>query len=62
MDPCVYDIFDSAQALELNPKLLTLTPGTLCIKIRQDLYFKPQKEDMCWVKRTCGNPVYRPYV
>jgi len=24
--PCVYDIFDSASALELNPEVLTLTP------------------------------------
>jgi len=28
MDPCVYDVFDSASALELNPELVTLTPGT----------------------------------
>jgi len=27
----VYDIFDSVSALELNPEILTLTPGTPCI-------------------------------
>jgi hypothetical protein len=27
LDPCVYDVFDSASALELNPEVLTLTPG-----------------------------------
>jgi len=31
LDPCVYDAFDSASALELNPEILTLTPGTFCI-------------------------------
>jgi len=31
LDPCVYDIFDSESALELNPEVVTLTPGTLCI-------------------------------
>ena len=54
----MYDVFDSAQALELNPKVLTLRPGTPCIKIRQELYFKPYKEDMSGVKGTYGNPVY----
>ena len=29
LDPCVYDVFYSASALELYPELLTLTPGTL---------------------------------
>jgi hypothetical protein len=28
LDPCVDDIFDSESALELNPKVVTLTPGT----------------------------------
>jgi len=28
MDPCVYDVFDSESALELNPEVVTLTPGT----------------------------------
>ena len=32
-DPCVYDFFDSASALELNPEVVTLTPGTTCILI-----------------------------
>jgi len=27
----VYDIFDSESALELNPEVVTLTPGTTCI-------------------------------
>jgi len=27
----VYDVFDSESALELNPELVTLTPGTFCI-------------------------------
>ena len=31
--PCVYDIFDSESALELNPKIVTLTPGTPCIYV-----------------------------
>ena len=30
-DPCVYDVFDPESALELNPEVVTLTPGTLCI-------------------------------
>jgi hypothetical protein len=29
---CVYDDFDSESALELNPEVVTLTPGTLCIE------------------------------
>jgi len=28
LDPCVYDIFDSESALELNPEVVTLTPET----------------------------------
>jgi len=31
LDPCVDDVFDSESALELNPEVVTLTPGTLCI-------------------------------
>jgi len=31
LDPCVYDVFESESALELNPEVVTLTPGTLCI-------------------------------
>jgi len=31
LDPCVYDVFDSQLALELNPEVMTLTPGTPCI-------------------------------
>jgi len=31
LDPCAYDIFDSESALELNPEVVTLTPGTPCI-------------------------------
>jgi len=27
----VYDIIDSESALELNPEVVTLTPGTPCI-------------------------------
>jgi hypothetical protein len=27
----VYDVFDSESALELNPEVVTLTPGTLYI-------------------------------
>jgi hypothetical protein len=30
LDPCVYDIFDSESALELNPEVVTLTPETPC--------------------------------
>ena len=35
MDPWVYDVFDSESALELNPEVVTLIPGTLCI-LKQD--------------------------
>jgi hypothetical protein len=28
LEPCVYDVFDSESTLELNPELVTLTPGT----------------------------------
>jgi hypothetical protein len=31
---CVYEVFVSATALELNSKVLTLTPGTLCTSQR----------------------------
>jgi hypothetical protein len=31
----VYDIFDSKTALELNPEVVTLTPGTPCIYSRE---------------------------
>jgi len=31
LDPSVCDVFDSASALELNPEVVTLTPGTPCI-------------------------------
>jgi len=31
MDPCVFEVFDSASGLEVYPKVLTLTPGTPCI-------------------------------
>jgi hypothetical protein len=30
-NPSVYDVFDSESALELNPEVVTSTPGTLCI-------------------------------
>jgi len=33
LDPCVYDVFDSEWALELNPEVVTLTPGTPCIYV-----------------------------
>jgi len=32
-DPCVYDAFDSESALQLNPEVVTLTPGTPCIRV-----------------------------
>jgi hypothetical protein len=31
LDACVYDDFDSESALELNPEVVILTPGTVCI-------------------------------
>jgi len=31
LDPCVYDVFDSESALELNPEVVTFTPRTPCI-------------------------------
>jgi len=32
LDPCVYgDILYSESGLELNPEVVTLTPGTTCI-------------------------------
>jgi len=30
LDPCVYDVFDSETAQELNPEVVTLTFGTPC--------------------------------
>jgi len=33
LDPCVYDVFDSESALELNPEVVTLIPGTPCIML-----------------------------
>jgi hypothetical protein len=35
LDPCVYEVFDSESALELNPEVLTLTPGTPCVCVRR---------------------------
>jgi len=35
LDPCVYDVFDSESALELNPEAVTLTPGAFCISVQQ---------------------------
>jgi len=32
MDPCVYDVFESASAPELTPEVMTLTPGTPCME------------------------------
>jgi hypothetical protein len=37
LDPCVYDVFDSESALELNPEVVTLTPGSLYILLRAKL-------------------------
>jgi hypothetical protein len=31
LDPCVSEVFDSESALELNPEVVTLTPGTPCV-------------------------------
>jgi len=31
LDPCVCEVFDSESALELNPEVVTLTPGTSCM-------------------------------
>jgi len=31
LDPCVYGVFDSESALELNTEVVTLTPGTPCM-------------------------------
>jgi hypothetical protein len=31
LDPCVLLFFNSASALELNPDISTLTPGTHCV-------------------------------
>jgi len=28
LDPCVYEVFQLESALELNPEVVTLTPGT----------------------------------
>jgi len=32
LNPCVYAVFDTESALELNPEVGTLTPGTPCIQ------------------------------
>jgi len=37
LDPCIYEIFYSESALELNPEVVTLTPGTPCIKVDRQL-------------------------
>jgi len=43
LDPCVYDVFESESALELNPEVVTLTPGTPCIvKTQQYVCFTDQ--------------------
>ena len=34
LDPCVYEVFDSESSLELNPEVVTLSPGTPCIGYR----------------------------
>ena len=33
LDPYVYDVFDLESALELNPEVVTLTPGTSSVCI-----------------------------
>jgi len=41
VDPCVYDVFDSELALELNPEVVTLTPWTPCIcECNNSCFFK----------------------
>jgi len=34
VDLCVYDVSDSESALELNPEVVTLTPGTFYVILR----------------------------
>ena len=50
---CVYDVFDSAPALELNPEVFTLTPGTLCIILPLVLYrcqtWLPTRKEERWL-------------
>jgi len=38
LDPRVYDVFDSESAVELNPEIVALTPGTLCIGTRMFIF------------------------
>jgi hypothetical protein len=43
----VYDIFDSESALELNPEVIKLTPGTPCMKaVMMRTYTLPTTSDV----------------
>jgi hypothetical protein len=47
LDPCVYDVFDSESALELNSEVVTLTPGTPVYSkdLKKKLYFTEQSQE-----------------
>jgi len=49
LGPCLYNIFDSASDLELNPEVLTLTPGTLYMKLGTEV--KMEKKGRWRIKR-----------
>jgi len=46
----VYDVFDSASALELNPEVVTSTPGNPVYLLRfpQNEFYVPPSLIICW--------------
>ena len=57
LDPCVYEVFDSESALELNPVVVTLTPG-------DTLYICPFRSSypLCFCHFSFTVQTYRLYV
>ena len=61
LDPCVYDILDSESALELNPKVVTLTLGTPCIGHPLFLLYMPSWRGSANLLLTLATDTSRPF-
>jgi len=63
MGPCIHYDFDSESALELNPALLTLTPGTPCIFTTVDkITIFPLRKQTSLIEDVWGNGVTSPRI
>jgi len=56
LGPCVYDVFDSESALELNSEVVTLTPGTTYIYIYIYIYIWYIIEQRSWESNLSNQP------